>query len=214
MPDVSPKTQEKPTYYAYLRVSTHQQDVDNQKLGVMDYANAKGFTPLILVEDTVSGRTPWEERGIGELVMHKAKSGDVIVASEVSRLGRSTLQVLQILEVAARKKISVHLVKSQMVMDGSMQSQITATILGLAAQIERQFISERTKEALRQRKASGQKLGRPKGQAENLLLDNRREEILGYLRKGVTKANIARIIECAPSTLYEWLKRRNIKVKT
>lgn len=212
MPDITPKATEKTTVYAYLRVSTHQQDVNNQRLGVMSYANTKGFTPLVFVEDTASGRTPWTERGIGRL-LDKARVGDVIVASEVSRLGRSTLQVLQIFEAAARKKVSMHLVKSQLVMDGSMQSQITATILGLAAQIERQFISERTREALQKRKAQGVKLGRPKGQAKILLLDDKRDEILGYLSKGVTKANIARIVECAPSTLYEWLKRRKIKVK-
>lgn len=89
-----------------------------------------------------------------------------------------------------------------------MQATITATILGLAAQIEREFISSRTKEALAKRKKDGLKLGRPKGQAQLLKLDNFRSEIIMYIKKGINKRAISKLIECSPSTLYEWLKRR------
>jgi DNA invertase Pin-like site-specific DNA recombinase len=97
-----------------------------------------------------------------------------------------------------------------MVIDGSIQSTITATVLGLAAQIEREFISSRTKEALAKRREDGMKLGRPKGQAQLLKLDNYRDEILKYLKKGINKRAISKLIECSPSTLYEWLKRRKL----
>jgi DNA invertase Pin-like site-specific DNA recombinase len=116
------------------------------------------------------------------------------------------------LEEAAKKGIAVHIVKSQLIMNGSLQSTTIATVLGLAAQIEREFISVRTKEALAKRKAEGIKLGRPKGQPKNLKLDAHRELILDYLKKDVSKASIARIVECSPSTLYAWIKRNKIKV--
>ena len=200
------------TNFAYLRVSTDHQDAKNQKLGVLEYCNSHNITPLKFVEDTISGKTPWRERAIGS-ILTKAMTGDVIIVAEVSRLGRSTLQVLEILEMAAEKNLSVHIAKNRMIMDGSMQATITATILGLAAQIEREFISARTKEALSKRKSDGIKLGRPKGKAEFLKLDAFHDEISGYLKKGINKRSISKLIECSPSTLYKWLKRRHIHIK-
>ena len=199
------------TYFAYLRVSTSQQDTANQKLSVLDYCNRRHFAPVTYIEDTRSGKVPWQSRPIGD-ILKKAHPDDHIIVAEVSRLGRSALQVLEILEYAATKKVSVHIAKTDIVMDGSMQSTITATMLGLAAQIEREFISARTKEALSQCKAKGIKLGRPKGQAIRLKLDTEKDLIVDYLKKGVSKRSIARIVECSPATLYAWLKRRKIKV--
>jgi len=195
------------TNFAYLRVSSDGQDIKNQKFGLLEYCNNYNITPLKFIEDTSSGKTNWRERAIGNII-EKAQEGDIIAVSEISRLGRSTLQVLEILELAAKKGISVHITKNHIVMDGSMQATITATILGLAAQIEREFISCRTKEALAKRKKDGIKLGRPKGQAQFLKLDNYRDEILKYLHKGINKRAISKLIECSPATLYEWLKRR------
>lgn len=190
------------TNFAYLRVSTDSQDVKNQKFGVLDYSHAQNLTPLKFIEDTASGTTPWRERSIGCL-LENGKAGDIIIVAEVSRLGRSILQVLEILEVAAQKGISVHIAKNRMIMDGSMQSTITATILGLVAQIEREFISSRTKEALQKEKNEGTVLGRPKGQSDTLKLDSMKDEILGYLKKGINKRAIAKLVECSPSTLYQ-----------
>jgi DNA invertase Pin-like site-specific DNA recombinase len=200
------------THFAYLRVSTDHQEAKNQKLGVLDYCNCQGITPIKFIEDIVSGKTPWRERAIGNL-LEKAVTGDVIIVAEVSRLGRSTLQVLEILEMAAQKGVSVHIAKNRIIMDGSLQATITATILGLAAQIEREFISARTKEALTKCKMEGIKLGRPKGQANLLKLDASHDEITAYLKKDINKRAIAKLIECSPSTLYKWLKRRHIHVK-
>ena len=201
------------TNFAYLRVSSDQQDTNNQKFGLLEYCNNRNINPVKFIEDTASGKTTWKERAIGN-ILEKAIKGDLILVSEISRLGRSTLQVLEILEMAAKKEISVHIAKNHIVIDGSMQSTITATILGLAAQIEREFISSRTKEALAKRKADGFKLGRPKGQSQLLKLDSFCEEINGYLRKGINKRAISKLIECSPSTLYLWLKRRKSHMKT
>jgi DNA invertase Pin-like site-specific DNA recombinase len=198
------------THFAYLRVSRDTQDVANQKYGILDYCNGKGISPVTLVEDTESRNKPWRERRIGQ-ILEEATEGDVILAAEISRLGGSPLQVLEILEDASKKQVSVHIVKSQIVMDGSLQSAIIATVLGLAAQIEREFISVRTKEALARRKAEGVKLGRPRGEAPRLKLDSQREMILDYLGKNVSRRSIARILGCSPSTLYAWLRRNKIK---
>lgn len=197
------------THFAYLRVSTRQQDTQNQKLSVLDYCNRLQLTPVEYVEDTCSGKTPWRDRPIGH-ILSDAAPGDHIIVAEVSRLGRSTLQVLEILEAAVKQQITLHIAKNQLIMDGSMGATITATILGLAAHIEREFISVRTKEALRHCQAQGVKLGRPRGLANTLKLDSHREQIIDYLSKGVSKLSIAKIVGCAPATLYTWIKRRRI----
>jgi DNA invertase Pin-like site-specific DNA recombinase len=198
--------------YAYLRVSTNKQDVDNQRHGLLEYANHHHLVPLAFREDTVSGKVRWQERGIGKVLLQEAKKGDVVLAAEISRLARSTLQVLEIMEKAAEKGVSVHIVKNRMVMDSSIQSRITATVLGLAAEIEREFISARTVEALARRKAEGLPLGRPKGaKAKKVKLDEHRDLIIDYLKKGVSKASLARIIGCSPSTLYEWIYRNKLE---
>jgi len=200
------------TNFAYLRVSTDHQDSKNQKLGVLDYCNNHNLTPIKFLKDTASGKTPWRERVIGT-ILEKAVKGDTLIVSEVSRLGRSTLQVLEILEMAAKKKVSVHIAKDGIIMNGSMQSTITATVLGLAAQIEREFISSRTKEALRKCKLDGVKLGRPKGKSNTLKLDAFRDEITGYFKKDINKRVICKLIECSPATLYNWIRRRRIQTK-
>ncbi len=96
-------------------------------------------------------------------------------------------------------------------MDGSMQATITATILGLAAQIEREFMSLRTRETLAKCKMEGKTLGRPKGEAATLKLDAHRDKIVSYLNKKISKRSIAKLLECSPTSLYHWLKRRRIR---
>ena len=199
--------------FAYLRISTDQQDLKNQKFGILDYCNRNHINDVKFMEDKTSGKVSWKKRTIGKII-ESANAGDIILASEVSRLGRSTLQVLEILALAAEKKIDVHITKNSMIMDGSMQSTINATVLGLAAQIEREFISARTKEALAKRKADGINLGRPKGQAQTLKLDAFENEIRHYLKKGINKIAISKLIECSPSTLYLWLKRKKLYSKS
>ena len=107
--------------------------------------------------------------------------------------------------------VSVHIAKQHLVLDGSIQSRIAATVLGLAAEIEREMISLRTTEALAKRKAAGLPLGRPRGTlAARMKLDTKEGEIRNYLAKGISKRSIAKLVDCAPSTLYDWLARRNL----
>ena len=199
------------TIYAYLRVSTNQQDVDNQRHGILEYANQKSLGHLEFVEDSVSGQKRWRDRELGKLLTETASPGDTIVFAEISRMARSTLQVLEILECCMQRGVSVHIAKQRMVLDDSMPSRITATVLGLAAEIERELISLRTTEALAKRKAAGKTLGRPKGrQSASLKLDAKEQEIKMYLAKGISKRSIAKLVDCAPSTLYNWLRRNQL----
>jgi len=198
--------------YAYLRISTDSQDVDNQRHGILEYANSRNLTGLNFIEDTVSGKKKWKDRKLGELVEILVK-GDVIVFAEISRMARSTLQVLEILEVCISRGISVHITKQNIVLDGSLQAKIMATMLGLAAEIERDFISMRTTEALAARKAAGQTLGRPKGPAENLKLDRLRPEIEKYLRKDLSVRSIAKLIDQPVTTVHDYVKRHKLKDK-
>jgi DNA invertase Pin-like site-specific DNA recombinase len=200
--------------YGYLRVSTDQQDVENQRYGLLVYANTHGLGPLHFVEDTASGHLAWRDRAVERLLTETAHVGDVVLFTEMSRMARSTLQVLEMLEHCMTRGISVHIAKQQMVLDGSMQSRVTATVLGLAAEIEREMISLRTTEALAKRKATGLPLGRPKGaHAPRRRLDAKATEIQSYLAKRISKRSIAKLVECAPSTLYEWLARRHFHVR-
>ncbi|CDT82576.1 Site specific recombinase [Vibrio coralliirubri] len=198
--------------YAYLRVSSDSQDVANQKHGIYDYTNKVGIGNLVFVEDVVTGKKKWRQRKLGVLV-EGMTSGDCIVFAEVSRIARSTLQVLEVLEVCMEKKINVYIAKQNLQLDGSMQSRITATVLGLAAEIEREFISMRTKEALAARKKNGMILGRPKGHAEKLKLDVKREQIEKYLKMGLGIRPTAKLIDEAPSTLRDYMKRRGLTLK-
>jgi len=200
-----------PQHFAYLRVSTDMQDVDNQRHGILEFANAHGMAGMVFVEDVASGKLDWQKRKVGELLLSRCKAGDTVVFAEISRMARSTLQVLEILRHCVDAGINVHIAKQKMILDGSMQSRITATVLGLAAEIEREFISMRTKEALAKRKAEGVQLGRPKGPAERVALDDKAGQIMDYLAKGISKRDIARLLECSTTTLYSWMKRRGVK---
>ncbi|QUM78814.1 recombinase family protein (plasmid) [Moritella sp. 24] len=198
--------------YAYLRISTDSQDVDNQRHGILEYANSHNLTGLNFVEDTVSGKKKWKDRKLGELVDTLVK-GDVIIFAEISRMARSALQVLEILEICISRGISVHITKQNIVLDGSLQAKIMATMLGLAAEIERDFISMRTTEALAARKAAGQTLGRPRGPAENLKLDRLRPDIEKYLRKDLSVRSIAKLIDQPVTTVHDYVKRHKLKDK-
>ena len=120
--------------YAYLRVSTTAQDVANQKLSVLEYCARHNIAPVTIVEDTSSSNAPWQGRQIGH-ILKDAQAGDVLVVAEVSRLARSALHVLSLLQCAIEQEVSVHVAKTPLVLDGSLQAMIAATILGLAAQM-------------------------------------------------------------------------------
>jgi DNA invertase Pin-like site-specific DNA recombinase len=195
--------------YAYLRVSTDRQDIANQRYGMLEYANTHGLAPVQFVEDAASGRLAWRDRVLGRLLCDSAVGGDVVIFAEISRMARSTLQILEMLECSMERELHIHIAKQRMILDSSLNSRIAATVLGLAAEIERELIAARTREALAKRQAEGKPLGRPKGAANaQLKLDTHADAIRGYLAKGISKRSIARLVGCAESTLYDWVARR------
>lgn len=196
--------------FIYVRVSTNVQDTQNQLHGIRDYCQERGIVPDTVVEDTASGSIDWRSRKIGEL-LSGADKGDVLLVAEVSRLARSTLQVLEILKFSSERQVSVVIVKNGLTFDNSMQSRITATILGLAAEIERDFISMRTREALAKRKAAGKQLGRPQGAlAKHYKLDEKRSEIERYQKLGINQTAIAKLVGVSRPTLRTWLGRQQV----
>lgn len=193
--------------WAYTRVSTTDQDANNQSFGVEQYAKQRGFTVDEWRTDSISGRAPWQSRQIATILSEAAK-GDVLLVAEFSRLARSTLQVLEIIAEATKKGVEIHVVKSNTVLDGSMSAKIIGTVLALASEIERDFISVRTEEALAVRRAKGLPMGRPKGEASVLKLDAIVDDIEKWRGMGLSKRQIAKLCGCSVGKIYLWVRRR------
>lgn len=189
---------------AYLRVSTHSQDTGKNKFEILKFANGKNFGKVDFVEEIISGKIPWRQRKIFDIV-ESLESGDNLIIPEISRLGRTLIDILEIIQILLTKKVNVFSIKQNFVFDNSIQSEIMIAVFGLVGRIERELISSRTKEALASRKASGMTLGRPKGKGKSKL-DKYKAEIEFLLKNGSSKKFIAQHFEIAPGTLYHWLK--------
>jgi DNA invertase Pin-like site-specific DNA recombinase len=185
--------------------------MEKNKADILHFANNHDFGKVNWICETVSGTKSWKNRKLFEVIMSLGK-GDRLITSELSRLGRSTLQVLEILKEAKDKGIDVYSIKEGLALNGTIQSKIMATLLALFSELERDFISERTKEALRAKKASGIKLGRPCGPGKSRL-DPNRVEIIALLRNGSTKAFVAKRYKVTPANLYNWLRKNGITYK-
>ena len=192
----------------YLRVSTKDQDLDKNKTEILHLANDKKLGNVEWIEEKVSGTKDWKKRKLGEVV-YDLNDGDTIVVSELSRLGRSMLQILEIIEYCRTNGIKIYAVKGGWSLDDSMQSKILSMFLGMASEIERDLISSRTKEALKAKKAAGVKLGRPKGSGSSKL-DPFREEIEAMLKCGTKQNYIAKKYSITPAALSQWVKKHNI----
>ena len=193
---------------SYLRV--HQRPGNRQnKLAVLAFSNEKGFGQVDFVEEKVRGKKPWRERKI-KGVLEGLEEGDRLIVPELSRLGGSTLEVLEILREAKDKGVDVYAVKEGLSLNGDgMQAKIMTTMLALFAELERDFISQRTREALKARQAAGVKLGRPKGPGKSKL-DPHREEIVALLKNGATKRFVAKRYDTTPVNLNNWLRKNEI----
>lgn len=182
--------------YGYCRVSTGVQTTENQRKEILDYAHTKKMTIDKIVEIEVSSTKNKKERLIDE-TLEQLQKGDILIVTKLDRLGRSTIEVLQIIEDIKNKGIQLHIIKDGIVVDGNDTSPINQMIITLLtgfAQMERSFISERTKSALAQRKASGVKLGRQKGAIVKSKYDEHLTTIQELVAKDVSIASITKII--------------------
>lgn len=197
--------------FGYVRVSTNRQDVDNQKFEIMKYAEAHGFVVDEWIEETISGTKDPNKRKLGK-ILQEAGSGDIIICAEISRLGRSLFMVMDILNLCMTKEVNVWTIKENYKLGTDISSAILAFAFSLSAQIERDLISARTKEALAKKKAEGIKLGRPKGAFSKVTkLTGCEETIQILLDRGNTYAAIARSLDVDRSTLSRFCKSRDIK---
>lgn len=198
-----------PQTIAYLRVSTTDQDLKKNRYDILQLANEKGLGQVAWVEETVSGRVSWKKRLIATM-LDQLQAGDNLIVSELSRLGRSMLECMEILSIASQQGIRVYAVKGNWQLDNSIQSKIVAMAFSMAAEIERDLISQRTKEALAARKQAGVRLGRPKGVGKSKL-DAYCPEIEALLANGSSQTFIAKRYGTTEANLSRWLKKHGLK---
>jgi len=195
----------------YLRVSTVNQDLEKNKADILKYANGKKLGNVDFVEEIISGKVSWKKRKIKD-VIDSLKKDDWLIVAELSRLGRSMLEIMEIISEAKQKEINIFAIKNNWTLNGSIESKILLMVFSMASEIERDLISARTTEALRVRKASGMKLGRPKGKGKSKL-DKHTEEIVALLRDGVPKKKVARRYDTSIVNLYNWIAKNDLDVK-
>ena len=197
----------------YIRISTIAQNIDNQKLAILDYANKKSITINSWVESKSSSKKSAKIRYIDKLLLSLNRD-DTLIVAELSRLGRSVREIIILLDELLKKKITVICIKENLEIKTkhNIQSKIMITMISLFAEIERDLISERTKEGLARAKAEGKLLGRPKGKLGKSRLDGKEKEIQNYINKGVNISNIARIFEISNPALKNFIKTRELKL--
>ena len=198
-----------PRTVAYLRVSTIGQDTGNQRLALLEFARREHIEIDEFLEVSASSRRSGHERRIDGL-LDAVSPGDLVLVSELSRLGRSIGRIIELLDILVKREIRFIAAKEDIRIDGrqDIRSKVMTTLFALFAEVERDLISERTREGLAKARASGKRLGRPPGSLGRSKLDGRETEIRGYLDKGVSKASIARICECSPHTLARFIRTR------
>ena len=189
--------------YGYIRVSTDEQHVENQKHEISLYCREHHLQIDRWVEEVISSRKPLTERKLGKMLKH-LKKGDILIATEISRLGRNLLEVMTILQKSLEKDCQIWTLKENYRLGADIQSKVLAFAFSLASELERQLISERTKNSLQRLKDEGKKLGRPFGFSYHKL-KKQHEKIIELLNKGLTKAEIARIMDCSWITLHRYI---------
>ncbi len=195
--------------YGYIRISTNRQDGDNQKFSILEFANQRKLGTVELTAETVTGRATWESRELGGLV-RKFKRGDLLIVAELSRLGRSMLEIMEILSLLSKRGVKIHAIKGGYELGDSIQSKVLAFAFAIAAEIERDLISGRTKEALSRRKAEGLPLGRPRGSIGKSKLDGKENEIQKLLGHRVAKSAIARLLGVSRPALQSFIRTRQL----
>ncbi|MFA5322150.1 MAG: recombinase family protein [Smithella sp.] len=193
---------------AYLQVSIFEQDTEKNKTDILKYANDSNFGKVHFVEEKISGAKSWKVRRIKNII-DELGEGDRLILPEFSRLGRSMLEIMEILSVAREKGIAIYDVKNGWELNGSRESKVMAMTFNIAARIQRDLISRRTTEALKAARAKGKLLGRPKGVGKSKL-DQYREEIIALLKTGSKQVYIAKKYGTTQPNLFNWLRKHKL----
>lgn len=192
--------------YAYIRISTADQSGSSQRFEISKWAEQADVHIVKWVEESVSGTVPAEKRSLGRL-LRRMKADDLLVCTEISRLGRSVLMIMSILNECAKRGIRLHTIKDNFDLNNDLNSKIIAFAFALAAEIERNLISQRTKEALADKKASGVVLGRPKGSSKKRkAILEKMDSISRMLSDGASLTFVAKKYGIHRNTLSNYLK--------
>lgn len=197
--------------YGYIRVSTDKQTTENQRFEILKFCDEKRLHVDAWVEETISATRHLEERKLGEL-LDRLEGDDILIVTELSRLGRSLLEVMSILHWIMETEAKVFTTKERYELGNTISSKVLAFAFSLSAEIERSMISSRTKEALARKKSEGKRLGRPKGSfAKETKLTGKEEVIRELLAKRVSYAAIARILGVNRGTVTAFVKRHRLE---
>ena len=192
--------------YGYIRISTDKQTVDNQRFEIERFCSKNDMAVDQWIEETISGTQFPEKRLLGPL-LEQAKTGDLIVCSELSRLGRNLFMIMSILNILMKNGVRIWTIKDNYRLGDNIQAKILAFAFGLSAEIERDLISQRTKEALARKKSEGFALGRPPGKKPaKLKLSGHEAEIRSLLEQKVTKNAISRKYGVSRKTVFSFIK--------
>lgn len=192
--------------YAYIRVSTQQQSHEGQEYEIRNWCLSHGLTVDRWVTESVSGTQRFEKRVLGR-TLKRMKRGDVLICTELSRLGRNMMMVMSILNLCSQKGISLYSIKDNFQLSDNLNAKIIAFAFSLAAEIERNLISQRTREALAARRQAGVRLGRPPGSsAKRDRVMKELSQVRSWRAQGKSLAEIARRYQVHPNTLARYLK--------
>lgn len=194
--------------YGYIRVSTEAQNTENQKMEIEQFCKRRNISIDKWVEDVISGTKDPYSRNLGKLIMENCVEGDTIICTELSRLGRSLLMVMNTLNYFLTNKVSVITIKDNFNLSDDITSKVISFAFGLSAEIERQLISQRTKAALERARKEGKHIGRKKGRkSSSYKLDKFNEIIAEEFLKGKSKNAIARQLGVNWHTVNTQIKR-------
>lgn len=194
--------------YGYIRVSTDKQTVENQRYEIKEFCERKEIIVDRWIEETISGAKEVDDRQLGKLI-RKMKQDDILICTELSRLGRNLLMIMGILNDCMKKQVQIWTIKDNYRLGDDISSKVLAFAFGLAAEIERNLISQRTKEALARKKAEGVILGRPKGRkSSKKKLTGKEQQIKDMLEAGVSYSAIARYLKVHRLTVSSFVKEK------
>lgn len=189
--------------YGYIRISTDKQSLENQRFEILQFCHHNHVIVDKWVEEVISGREAVKNRKLGQLI-RQMKKGDIMICAELSRLGRSLMLIMSVLNDCMEREVQVWTIKDNYRLGADLPSKVLAFAFGLVAEIERELISKRTKEALARKRAEGVVLGRPKGRKSTKKLEGHEKEIQDMLNQNISKTKIAKVFKVHRNTVYRF----------